>query len=318
MTADASTRLLLRAAGVRPSPDLFSRWSAATEERRPRWPPALRSAPVWCSAALPFEEAREGGSGPEGGQQHLAQVGWGPGKGHTGGELVLAEDKPHPDAGGRARAHAARHTPRSLTVPGLSSLAGVLALSSVNAGVSHTDLVFSVDRLPWSGSAEPPNILDSVAAVAAGSAGGRWQSLETVLLLTCSPVVGKSRGLPPPRPALGRVSAQTRFLPPGVLPLRLLHPGRGTEPPGTCCSRQPAGLSCGPCTWRPGRHGPGAHEGHGPSAAEQMWLSRDGAGIHWGVTHAEGGALALEEATVILQPRRQQPCRGSEVPAATR
>lgn len=53
--------------GVRPSPDLLSRGSPAAEAWRPRWLPALCTASLWCRAALPFKEAREVGSGPEGG-----------------------------------------------------------------------------------------------------------------------------------------------------------------------------------------------------------------------------------------------------------
>lgn len=216
----------------------------------------------------------------QGGQRGWVRPGGRPAASGTGG--LGAREGPHEGSSSSQRVSPSLRRPLKPHRSGAFLPHWVPGSAQRQIGVSRLDLVFRVDQLPGSGSAEPPNILDSKAAVAAGSARGRWQSRGPCSFSPAAPVVGKARGLPPPWPALGRVSAQTRCLLPGVLPLCLQHPGRGTEPPGTCCWRKPAGLSCGPCTWRPGRHGPGFHGGHGPSAAEQMWLSRDGAGVHPG------------------------------------
>lgn len=153
LMADASTLLLPRA--TEPSPFLPSAAPAPTCSRdgaRTRSCP--HRVPFLSGTELAFPSRRPVRVGQG---RTEASSRWYRGAGCQGGvtwegsstpwrmNLISARLLP---ACGRACTHVGRHMPWSLTVPGPSSVTGVLALSSVDVGASHPDLVFRVDWLP--------------------------------------------------------------------------------------------------------------------------------------------------------------------------
>lgn len=108
--------------------------------------PAARPSFLFSlTRSLPIEEATEAGEGQQEGGQLPALVGCPPGKdGKVADEpdlgRALGGTGSSQHAGRRAWAPEGRHTNPEPHRPALSSLSGVLELSSVDVGVSHPDL----------------------------------------------------------------------------------------------------------------------------------------------------------------------------------
>lgn len=163
LMADASVSLPLRAAGCGPAPTC-SRDGAGGRgaEATPAAGPVLRFSPVQSCPSL------------QGGQRGWVRPGGRPAASGTGG--LGAREGPHEGSSSSQRVSPSLRRPLKPHRSGAFLPHWVPGSAQRQIGVSRLDLVFRVDQLPGSGSAEPPNILDSKAAVAAGSARGRWQS----------------------------------------------------------------------------------------------------------------------------------------------